>query len=61
MIVHFVHKPSTALEVRAWCERIRNHSELYLIWDERIANYRKENMNDDRKPDDSKQLARQAY
>lgn len=56
-MVHFVHKPATALEVRAWCERIRNHSALHLIWDERTANYRKENMND-RKSNDSKQLAR---
>lgn len=60
MMVHFVHKPATAWEVRAWCERIRNHSELHLIWDERTANYRKENMNDDRKPNDFEQLARQA-
>ncbi|CAF1772837.1 hypothetical protein NRS6084_03915 [Bacillus subtilis] len=58
MMVHFVHKPATALEVRAWCERIRNHRELHLIWDERTADYRKENMND-RKSNDSKQLARQ--
>lgn len=57
MMVHFVHKPATALEVKAWCEGIRNHSELYMIWDKRTANYRKEIMND-RKSNDSKQLAR---
>ncbi|NPC91188.1 hypothetical protein HOO54_02695 [Bacillus sp. WMMC1349] len=47
MMVHFVHKPVKALEVRAWCARIRNYPELHILWDERAAKYRKELSNDD--------------
>lgn len=40
MILHYVHKPATALEVRAWCARIRNYPELHLIWDQRFKKFR---------------------
>lgn len=57
MMVHFVHKPATALEVRKWCAMIRNNSEFYLLWDRRADKFREENMNG-RKSNSHKQLAR---
>ncbi|MBU8842279.1 hypothetical protein ACFC1U_11430 [Bacillus subtilis] len=57
MMVHFVHKPATALEVRKWCAMIRNNSEFYLLWDIHADKFREENMNG-RKSNGHKQLAR---
>ncbi|CAF1761344.1 MULTISPECIES: hypothetical protein [Bacillus] len=57
MMVHFVHKPATALEVRKWCAMIRNNSEFHLLWDRRADKFREENKNG-RKSNGHKQLAR---
>lgn len=57
MMVHFVHKPATALEVRKWCAMIRNNSEFYLLWDIHADKFREEITNG-RKSNGHKQLAR---
>lgn len=35
-MLHYLHRPATASEVREWCARIRDHPELHLSWDQYV-------------------------